>query len=124
MVEALFEGLAGGLGQLSRLPVLAEVVADDLEYLPPGDARLDGRERAAERLAAELVPLANLSGRLAHEKGARHIGVAGALAILGPEIDHDGHTGRDRAGSAVVPDGRLRTARDDRLLARHRMGPE
>src|SRR5690348_8567090 len=121
MVEALLEGLAGGLGQLRRLPVLAEVVADDLEHLSPGDAGADGRDRAVERVAAEGVPFADLRGGLAHDEGARHVSEASALAIPRPEVDHDGHAGLDRAGAAIVPARRLRAARDDRLLASHRM---
>src|SRR5438034_593998 len=76
VVEAVPEHLAGLLGQKRREAVLLEDVAGEAVQVLAGDAGLDGRNGAVERLAAELVVLDQLVGGLADDEGARHVRIA------------------------------------------------
>src|SRR2546430_1302223 len=109
------EQRAVGLVQVGGIAGLVEELAGEHVNVPAGDARLDGGERALERLVDELVVGDELIGRLADDKGSRHVRVAGRRFVSRPEVEHDRLVRLDLARAHLVADRGLRAMRDDEL---------
>ena len=86
----------------------------------PGDAGADRGDRLVEGLLDEPVVLDELLGRLADDVGPRHVGVAGGVAVLRPEVDDDRLSRRDRPGAHLVADSALGAVGDDESSATSR----